>query len=217
MHVSTGLNPPVQSPGLNAICQKVNFLMPFYLCFVPLADVNTAQAAIKIIAISFLVTAASAYAQTGASTRYSQTGVVTRVVDGDTVWVQTQGAGKPLKLRIDGIDAPEICQAGGAQAQLALKNRVMGQSVTVTSKAHDDYGRTVGQLHFQGQDVARWMVATGHAWVYSFRSKKSAYSIEFAQAQTARRGVFADAKAQEPRQFRKANGACQTSAYRPTK
>ena len=183
----------------------------------PLAKANIAQAATKIIASAFLVIATSAFAQTISNTRYTQTGVVTRVVDGDTVWVQTQGAGKPLKVRIDGIDAPEICQTGGLQAQLALKNRVMGQSVVVTSKAHDDFGRTVGQIHFQGQDVARWMVASGHAWVYSFRSKKSAYSSEFARAQTARRGVFADAQAQEPRQFRKAFGACQASAYRPTK
>lgn len=185
--------------------------------FMPLADIKSAQAAIKIIALLSLVIAASTGAQAKAGNRIAQTGVVTRVIDGDTVWVQVQGRDKPLKVRIEGIDAPEICQPGGAMAQTALKNLVMGQSVTVTTRAHDDFGRTVGSLHMQGQDLARWMVANGHAWVYSFRSKNGPYSSEFARAQADRRGLFADAGAQEPRAFRKIYGSCHISAYRPTK
>ena len=146
--------------------------------------------------------------QAPAATQRTQSGIVTRVVDGDTVWVQTAGSGKPLKVRLQGIDAPEICQAGGVQAQDALKRQVLGQSVTLTSRAHDDYGRTVGTLHFQGQDVSRWLVANGHAWVYSYRHKKAPYADEFAQAQAARRGIFNDAQAEEPRVFRKRNGSC---------
>ena len=194
--------------------------------FVPVLHIKTNQAAINIIVnamvamigmIGLATALAPAVAQVATGTGYVQTGVVTRVVDGDTVWVQTPGRSKPLKLRIDGIDAPEICQPGGVQAQTALKSRVIGQSVTVTSKAHDDYGRTVGALHVQGQDVARWMVANGHAWVYTFRSKKSPYSVEFARARIDRRCMFANTQAQEPRQFRKAHGACSPFVHRPTK
>ncbi|MFN5349200.1 MAG: thermonuclease family protein [Polaromonas sp.] len=130
-----------------------------------------------------------------------------RVVDGDTVWVQTSPSQPLLKVRIQGIDAPEICQTGGLQAQEALKNRVLGQGVTVTSRARDDYGRTVGKLYWQGQDVGRWLVANGHAWVYSFHHKKVPYIADFAQAQAQRRGVFSQA-AEEPRLFRKRHGSC---------
>ena len=151
-----------------------------------------------------------------AATRRAQTGVVTYVVDGDTVWVQIGAHDKPLKVRIQGIDAPEICQAGGVQAQAALRARVMGQRVTVTSSSHDDYGRAVGTLHAQGQDVARWLVANGHAWVYSYRRQKAAYADEFAQAQAARRGAFSDAQAVEPRVFRKAHGPCYSSKKHPS-
>ena len=158
--------------------------------------------------------------QAWAATRRTQSGVVTHVVDGDTVWVQTAGSGKPLKVRLQGIDAPEICQAGGPQAQGALKSHVLGQSVTLTSRAHDDYGRTVGTLHLQGQDVSRWLVANGYAWVYSYRHKKAPYAEEFSQAQAARRGVFGDAAVEEPRLFRKRHGTCyagykkRTSSYK---
>ena len=145
--------------------------------------------------------------------------MVTRVVDGDTVWVKTSASQPPLKVRIQGIDAPEVCQTGGMQAKAALKSRVLGQSVAVSSGAHDDYGRTVGTLYWQGQDVGRWMVASGHAWVYSFRNKKGPYADEFAQAQSARHGVFSDAAAEEPRLFRKRQGSCyknRSSSYKKT-
>ena len=184
----------------------------------PLAQWICARAAPKYVALVLLGCIAI---QAPAATRYTQSGVVTHVVDGDTVWVKTSASQPPLKVRLQGIDAPEICQAGGVQASDALKSRVMGQSVTVTSGAHDDYGRTVGTLHLQGEDVGRWLVANGHAWVYSFRHKKGPYADAFAQAQAARRGVFSDAAAQEPRVFRKAHGSCyaskkRTSSYKKT-
>lgn len=145
--------------------------------------------------------------QASAALRSVQTGVVVRVVDGDTVWLQTSPSQPLLKVRIQGIDAPEICQPGGLQAQEALKNRLFGQSVTVTSGSHDGYGRTVGKLYWQGQDVGRWLVANGHAWVYSFHTKKGPYTDDFAKAQAQRRGVFSQA-AEEPRLFRKRRGSC---------
>ena len=178
---------------------------------------NRAQSAIKIIAIIIVATTVPGLSQAATLARITLSGVVTRVVDGDTVWVQLQGRDKPLKVRIENIDAPEICQPGGVKAQAALSNWVLGQRVTVTTRAHDDHGRTVGRVHLQDQDVARQMVADGHAWVYTFRSKKGTYSSEFAQAQIEGRGVFGDAHAQEPRVFRKVHGACPRFAYRPTK
>lgn len=177
----------------------------FYLFFRPPDQWIQAQSAIKLIAWVLLILMTF---QATAATRQAQSGVVTRVVDGDTLWVKTSGAQQALKVRLQGIDAPEICQPGGVQAREALKRRVLGQSVTVTSGAHDDDGRTVGTLHMQGQDMARWLVAQGHAWVYSYRHKKGPYADELRQAQLARRGVFSDVAAEEPRLFRKRHGSC---------
>ena len=177
----------------------------FLVSFWHLSQWIYAQAAPKIIAIIFLLLTA---VQVQAASRSTQSGVVTRVVDGDTVWVKVGANQKPLKVRIEGIDAPEICQAGGLQAHNALKSHVLGQPVVLTSRAHDDYGRTIGTLHWQGEDVGRWLVLRGHAWVYSFRHKRSPYADELAQAQNARRGVFIDVSAEEPRLFRKRHGSC---------
>jgi endonuclease YncB( thermonuclease family) len=147
--------------------------------------------------------------QATAATRQAQVGTVTRVVDGDTLWVNTSASQPPIKVRIQGIDAPEICQPGGIQARDTLKARVLGQKVTVTSRAHDDYGRTIGTVHLQGRDMGCWQVAQGHAWVYSYRARRALYADEFAQAQAARRGVFSAGQAEEPRLFRKRHGPCQ--------
>ena len=57
-------------------------------------------------------------------------GVVTRVTDGDTVWVRPdEPKRKPVKLRLVGIDAPERCQAWGAQATAALAAQVLHRHV----------------------------------------------------------------------------------------
>ena len=177
----------------------------FHYYFRPLAQWIRVQTAPKLIALIFLILIT---AQAAAATQQLRSGVVTRVVDGDTLWVQTSTSRQPLKVRIQGIDAPEICQPGGVQARDALKRQVLGKSVTVASRAHDDYGRTVGTLRLEGQDMGRWMVAQGHAWVYSYRYKKVPYADELAQAQTARRGVFSDVAFEEPRAFRQRHGGC---------
>jgi micrococcal nuclease len=186
----------------------------FYLLFRPSGQWIRAQLAPKLVAFGMF---ALMTFQAVAATRQAQVGVVTRVVDGDTVWVQISTTRQPLKVRIQGIDAPEICQPGGVQARDALRRRVLGQSVTVASPAHDDYGRTVGTLRLQGEDLGRWMVAQGHAWVYSYRHKKTPYADELTQAQFYRRGVFANLTAEEPRAFRQRQGSCYKNRPSPTK
>ncbi len=72
---------------------------------------------------------------------------VTRVPDGDTLWVRPLAGGKYRKLRLDGVDAPEICQPGGTAARDALAARVLEQTVTVTERRRDDYGRALVRLN----------------------------------------------------------------------
>lgn len=135
-------------------------------------------------------------------------GTVSHVTDGDTLWVRPRQGGAPRKIRLDGIDAPEICQAHGPVARDALASRVLGHSVTVAARRHDDYGRTLARLSVQGHDVGGWMVAHGHAWSYRYRRHAGPYARQQTQAQTAQLGLFADPGAQEPRDFRKRHGTC---------
>lgn len=135
-------------------------------------------------------------------------GIVTYVVDGDTVWIEVDRNAKPLKLRLQGLDAPEICQTWGVQARDALKAKLLKQTVSIDTKARDDYARTVGRIELRGEDIGAWLVNNGHAWSYAYQRRVAPYAQELAAAQTARRGLWADANAQEPRAFRKVNGLC---------
>lgn len=144
--------------------------------------------------------------EVGASPVYAAR--VTRVFDGDTLWVKPLQGGRYRKLRLDGIDAPEICQSGGTASRDALAARVLNQVVEVGVRQHDDYGRGIAQLRHQGDDIAAWMVAHGHAWSYRWRRSLGPFKDEEAQARRARKGLFAEAKAELPRAFRQRHGPC---------
>jgi len=135
-------------------------------------------------------------------------GMVTHVTDGDTLWVRPQRGGAPRAIRIDGIDAPELCQRHGETARAALVARVLGQPVQVRVRRHDDYGRALAHISLQGQDVGGWLVSQGHAWSYRYRKQGGAYAAQEARARAQRRGLFQDARAERPHAFRRRQGPC---------
>ena len=133
---------------------------------------------------------------------------VTHVTDGDTLWVRPLAGGEAFKLRLQGLDAPEICQNWGRESRAALERRLARRTVTVVVSRHDDYGRALARVRLDGEDVGAWMVRQGHAWSYRWRRSPGPYAAEEAQAASARRGLFADATAQRPRDFRQQHGSC---------
>ena len=92
------------------------------------------------------------------STAQAWPGIVTHVSDGDTVWVQPLQGGEAHKVRLLGIDAPEICQPWGAQSRAALHAALQGQVVEVLSHTRDSYGRLLVLRMRQGNVVGAWMV-----------------------------------------------------------
>ena len=141
------------------------------------------------------------------ATRFEAT--VSRVSDGDTVWVRPANGMPPQQVRIAGIDAPELCQAFGAQARAALAARVLRKRVVVDTTGEDDWRRTVARVELGEQDVGAWMVTRGYAWSYRFRGDPGPYAGEEARARAARRGLWRNA-AESPRDFRVRHGPCAT-------
>ena len=138
-------------------------------------------------------------------------GVVTYVVDGDTLQVRALEGGKPVSIRIDGIDAPEICQPGGTMSRNALMRKLLGKRVLVYSKVHDRYDRLVARIVLNGEDQGRWMVAHGLAWSYRYRSYAGPYIEQQHQAEKTGLGLFSPVLTPEPAypgKFRKAHGNC---------
>lgn len=138
---------------------------------------------------------------------------VTRVSDGDTLWVQPLSGGRYRKLRLDGLDAPEICQRGGTPSRNALARRVLRQTVTVTEGAHDTHGRGLAKLQHKDEDVGEWLVAEGQAWSSGWHNSAGPYQAQEALARAQRRGVFVQTDAEFPRTFRQRHGPCELSSY----
>lgn len=136
------------------------------------------------------------------------TGIVTYVSDGDTLWVAPDDGGAPRKLRIDGIDAPEICQAGGIAAREVLTRQVLRQRVAVAVRRHDDYGRGLAQVQRGAEDMGALMVREGQAWSYRYRNNPGMYAAEERQARSLRRGLFMADRPERPGAFRKRHGSC---------
>ncbi|MBC9248612.1 thermonuclease family protein [Paracoccus sp. 11-3] len=97
------------------------------------------------------------------SSRFDFGGQVTRVIDGDTFWV----SGQRNRIRVGGLDAPEIGRAGGSAATAQLANLISGRSVQCRLRDVDRYGRIVGQCWLpDGRDIAAAMIASGTAREY---------------------------------------------------
>jgi len=92
-------------------------------------------------------------------------GVVVQVHDGDTITVIDRARGR-MKIRIYGIDAPELAQPYGSQAQGLTYRMLLRQEVRGWTVAMDRYGRDVAVVTVGGTDVSEALVQAGLAWVY---------------------------------------------------
>ncbi len=136
-------------------------------------------------------------------------GWVNHVSDGDTLWIKPVEGAAPRKVRLLGLDAPELCQPGGEAAREALRQLVVGRPVQVKSNFQDAYGRDMARLRVADIDVGATLVSAGHAWSSRWHDNKGPYAAQEASARAARLGVFSDPAAELPRDFRQRHGPCQ--------
>ena len=66
------------------------------------------------------------------------------VADGDTISVLREG--RPVTIRLDGVDCPEGGQDFSQRAKSFTSQMVFGKSVTVVPKESDKYGRLVARV-----------------------------------------------------------------------
>ncbi|EAI8783742.1 thermonuclease [Campylobacter upsaliensis] len=136
------------------------------------------------------------------------TGKVLRVIDGDTIELLAKTSKEnpynhitKLKIRLYGIDAPELKQAYGKEAKEYLSALVLKQEVGLIIENKDKYERIVGTIFLKGKDINKEMVKNGYAHAYESFSKK--YLAEQADAKMFKLGLWQDEKAVKPSEFRK--------------
>lgn len=128
-------------------------------------------------------------------------GKVIRVLDGDTLEVLQDK--KPVRIRLANIDAPEKRQAFGRWSTNQLKGLVAAQPVTVTYTQTDRYERIIGRVFTaNGIEANRYMVQVGAAWVYERYNTDKALPALQREAQTQKRGLWADSQPVPPWEWR---------------
>lgn len=94
---------------------------------------------------------------------------VIRIIDGDTVTVETQW--RRMTIRLDSIDCPEDGQHWGDTASYGLIKMIGGRTVRLEEHGLDSHGRTLATIYVRHANGHEWvnvnerMVTLGHAWV----------------------------------------------------
>ncbi len=106
------------------------------------------------------------------------------VTDGDTATVLVDG-NRQVKVRFDGIDAPERSQDYGQRAKQKLSDLIYGKQVKVVISDIDKYGRSVGTVYVGSTNTNLEMVRSGLAWHYK---QYAPNNTELANAEKSAKG-----------------------------
>jgi micrococcal nuclease len=91
-----------------------------------------------------------------------QEGKIIAIVDGDTFDILIDG--KPVRVRMNAIDAPEKKQDYYSQSKQALANLSFGKTAIIIEHGHDRYKRLIADLLVNNQNINYKMVELGMAW-----------------------------------------------------
>ena len=134
-------------------------------------------------------------------------GTVIAVHDGDTITLRTETNKK--KIRLAGIDAPELKQPYGVESRSLLRQAVLDKSVLVETSRNDKYGRVIGKVTLDGQDINLKQIQSGWAWVYReylkefSKDEKAIYLATESDSKRNSVGIWNDVLPLAPWEFRR--------------
>lgn len=132
----------------------------------------------------------------------SPTGRVIKIVDGDTYDILING--KQLRIRMDGIDAPERGQPYSKISKEYLGRLCDGETIRLEIKSKDRFGRTVAKSWVSGnRELGAEMIRAGMAWHFKKYSDDLRLGKLEQQARRERVGLWADPKPIAPWDYRK--------------
>ena len=108
-----------------------------------------------------------------------------------------------VKVRLAGIDTPEKRQPFGNRAKQALSSLAFQKQALVEIETKDRYGRTVGIVFVNGQNVNAELVKQGMAWVYrKYNKDMDLYELE-SRAKKEKLGLWLDENPIPPWEWRR--------------
>jgi endonuclease YncB( thermonuclease family) len=123
-------------------------------------------------------------------------GRVVTVVDGDTIGVLRDG--REIRIRLDGIDAPESGQDFWQQAKQFMSDTAFDRIVAVRGNEIDRFGRLIARVTLDGRDLSLAAVEAGFAWQFVRHSNDPILAAAEARARARRLGLWAQPDAIPP-------------------
>lgn len=157
--------------------------------------------------IKFIISSILAMASVAANAEAIQ-GSIVEVSDGDTVTLLTAQK-QQVKIRVQGIDAPERSQAFGNVARQAMAKAVFQKDVEAQCSSTDRYGRKICVIYVNGMDAGLHLVSQGLAWHYKQYEReqsprdRASYSYTEENARAQRVGLWTEPNPMAPWDFRK--------------
>ncbi|MGE3154420.1 MAG: thermonuclease family protein [Nitrospiraceae bacterium] len=126
---------------------------------------------------------------------------VFRVIDGDTLEIRHHGRSE--RVRVEGIDCPELTQPYGKQAKRAVMALVIGSSVTLKTYGRSRDGSVRADVIIaNGRQLSQILLEEGLAWRVTTVDSSGSDLEE--GARYAKRGLWADPDPTPPWKFRAA-------------
>jgi endonuclease YncB( thermonuclease family) len=155
-----------------------------------------------LAAIAFTILTTATHAET-------LTGRVVGIADGDTLTL-LDATNTQHKIRLAGIDSPEKSQPFGQVCKKSLSDLAYDHVATVETTKLDRYGRAIGKVWVDSQDVNLEQIRRGCGWHYKkYQNEQSlddrlSYNSAEESARANRVGLWADNNPVPPWDFRKA-------------
>jgi micrococcal nuclease len=129
-------------------------------------------------------------------------GAVVHIVDGDTYDIML--AGQKIRIRMDGIDAPERGMDYYKQAKNYLGELCANNEIRVEITDTDRYGRSIGKSYLpDGRELGQEMVKAGLAWHFKKYSDDATLALCEEEAKNAGLGLWSLSNPEAPWEHRK--------------
>ncbi len=125
-------------------------------------------------------------------------GTVVSVHDGDTVRIRLDGMTNTIRVRLEGIDAPEVGEPFSNQSRNATRVLMFNKKIQLKALDVDNYDRLVARIIADGKDTSLELLQAGLACHFTRFENDPVLAKAQLDARKAGKGFWA-AGAEKPR------------------
>ncbi|KAH0462214.1 hypothetical protein IEQ34_009789 [Dendrobium chrysotoxum] len=118
---------------------------------------------------------------------------------------QEEVLARKYRIRLRGVDAPEVGMAYGEEARQMLVKMIQGKCLKIHVYDEDKYGRSVGDVYCNDIFIQEQLLKRGCVWHYVTYDRRPEFAKWQKEARDARRGLWALPDPEKPWEWRKNN------------